>query len=193
MAGYVNIAEQAIEDMMDQPVPEDDLSIHDAKVEAHVRKSIAKEIRRMRPAWSQTYDGKWLVGREMAARIAEGQRMTDPTPEPRPASHDPLCAEYGNGGWIPGVGDCLCDLIARVRADERERVKKDGAALMRALLRDQRTALWQQSAREFIEIIHSATLPRLIDDDGTDYVARVPLIAELRAHAMRRIHASRPA
>ncbi len=32
--------------------------------------------------------------------------------------HDPLCYEFGNGGWIPGVGDCQCDLIARVRADE---------------------------------------------------------------------------
>ncbi len=28
--------------------------------------------------------------------------------------HDPLCAEYGNGGWIPGVGDCQCELIAAV-------------------------------------------------------------------------------
>jgi hypothetical protein len=39
-------------------------------------------------------------------------------PTPR-TDHDPLCDEFGNGGWIPGVGDCQCDLIARVRADER--------------------------------------------------------------------------
>jgi hypothetical protein len=35
-------------------------------------------------------------------------------------THDPLCPEYGNTGWIHGVGDCQCDLIARVRIDEHQ-------------------------------------------------------------------------
>lgn len=39
--------------------------------------------------------------------------------------------------------------------------------------------------RECIEIAHSAPLPRLRDSDGTEYVARDALIAEIRTHAHR--------
>jgi hypothetical protein len=71
--------------------------------------------------------------------------------------HDALCGrQYARG--VDDPSDCDCDRIQR------------------AVLR---------TARECIEIVHSAMLPRLRDEDGTEYVARDPLAAEIRSHALR--------
>lgn len=43
-----------------------------ALVEPLLRRQIAAEIRRQEPAYPNKYDGRWLIGREHAARIVEG-------------------------------------------------------------------------------------------------------------------------
>lgn len=40
-------------------------------------------------------------------------------------SHDPLCPSYGNPPWF---ATCQCELIAKVRADERDKYSADWLA-----------------------------------------------------------------
>ena len=46
---------------------------------------------------------------------------------PRNLRHDPMCRDQSYD--VPGFGRCDCDLIARVRADEREQAAERVAAL----------------------------------------------------------------
>jgi hypothetical protein len=94
----------------------------------------------------------------------------------------------GHNVTPPPVDDCVyCPLIRATRADED---RQNERALADAILMS-REAATQQAFREAVEIIYSAPLQRLRDEDGTEYVARDPLTAEVRGHAMRRLKAIR--
>jgi len=68
------------------------------------------------------------------------------------ADHDPLCPKHGlhpaDEAMMAIVVECQCDLIARVRADEREKVLTEGASIARGMVaqavREERERLFAQ-------------------------------------------------